>query len=1447
MFGAMIARRLLPVAIVVAVSPGCGAAPPVATAPVGALCSPDQIDACERRLAKALADQDPSKPLAAAYAAARASRDSADGWARLYRELDAADRGPRPAALVLVEGTSPPSGVKGVRVVLAPSLPAPSAIAADDLLLALAAATGYQHVVRVRGAVASQLFPGDPLAPLMGGLRPVLHDPGALAHLEADLAAEDALRAAFEAASSFRYVEAAKAATTLASLVDGRDRREEPAARWQQALQALAGAGLVLDAEESVAATPDGPRPEVPPVADEAPPSAAETPYGGYLRVLAAKDGRKAWDLHGDRVLEGVAADRRDAFASLFGRPRACDARRPPPMEGVRDLVFANRLSGALPRDPSAPIAPGQLPLREWLERYQALVELVERTRSAWAYLPALLYQRGDAHGLSVAGTPLYKRVTDLGLAHMAATRALEEAYPVRYRAFTQITLAMSPGAVGDDRLRQALVKLTEVSVADKIAAAKDAEGLLLGLAAGAAAGLSYPPALQEAHLLALSGATAARLKGDFLAKTGWGVALLYAIDGAYRLIAGQGPNLGFSSAQIARALGAPEVEPRALASLATAAAKYAALAADRKLDATASAQKLGHDRRAAQGELRAALAGLGSPGEAPADVLDDLTTLTDGLVATLSSAALAGAAKKPPPKAGTCTPKASPVPLDAGLRRALGRLGDVRRRILLHPRYKQGDGVWVRRVRLVVTVLSDAMDLALASDAPMRAGARRRPIFTIPNAEAQKAAEDALRELDQKGVTELVGGGYGLFRELAAVGDPEELLKRSSRDLRRVATGLLALFRGDALGGKGPATGVALLDALAGMRGDAPATDDVVTALATYAGAFYAKNQTDQGDLCMLASLVLSSLTKRRPPAAMIELATRANSRIAWVLRFSEEVHRSGGQGPDPSAYADEMRKATDDACQTADAEATLAVVRAIHNYGSGRRREAREALDRALETADDTGLGVPRMVYRYEEKTATKVFQVTVDLSYANGILLGGNSFQLGAGFRSTGEPGGSLTSTLAPLDTAKAGEDAARFYVYTAALATVYHFLDGDADRALATGRRVVVALSAGLKLGSRMLRGEKPGAWGADSQEILVLAAQLAAEAGQSFLAGDLWTVVRQGFSETLDDKAVAGMLDQLPLGVAGVKDLKPVVERAKRSLKVLAAPLPCADHKVEVGGFEEVACAEYPLALSLRIADVLKKLPRLRRGAESSRQCGPLKSLDAFLAGGDKGAYDPDAFTHAVEDLRADGKIYDAAILLTRQKHPSHCTPPIVAAARSLGRSPALGPWIRSDLLSAAVNCTAAGGGADVGADLALLDADTRKLLDPSRNLRLVFSVADLATRTDRWEMLASLVEQPDFVGRWMGIHPNAAAAALLLDHAVAAIAGKPVGLERTSATQKLLCETFKSAERADVCGMIDALRAPLAGPMAERQRLAKEMVKKLVAVTAAPAHAGKRP
>ena len=228
-----------------------------------------------------------------------------------------------------------------------------------------------------------------------------------------------------------------------------------------------------------------------------------------------------------------------------------------------------------------------------------------------------------------------------------------------------------------------------------------------------------------------------------------------------------------------------------------------------------------------------------------------------------------------------------------------------------------------------------------------------------------------------------------------------------------------------------------------------------------------------------------------------------------------------------------------------------------AVHDFAAGRRREAREALDHHLDAAESSGLRIPRMAYRYEEKTATKVFALTLEVSYGAGLLQGGSTYQLGLGLRSRGEPEGSLTASLAPVESAKGDEEAARYHVHAAALAAVYHLLEGDEARGTEAARRALAVLTAGARLGARAVRSAHPATLGIDARGALAVAAQLAAEAGMPFLAGDLWTVVRQGLPEGADDPAITGILDPAPFGLTGIAALEPILARTRRSLRVVA--------------------------------------------------------------------------------------------------------------------------------------------------------------------------------------------------------------------------------------------------------------------------------------------------
>jgi hypothetical protein len=231
---------------------------------------------------------------------------------------------------------------------------------------------------------------------------------------------------------------------------------------------------------------------------------------------------------------------------------------------------------------------------------------------------------------------------------------------------------------------------------------------------------------------------------------------------------------------------------------------------------------------------------------------------------------------------------------------------------------------------------------------------------------------------------------------------------------------------------------------------------------------------------------------------------------------------------------------------------------------------------------------------------------------------------------------------------------------------------------------------------------------------------------------------------------------------------------------------------------------------------------------------------------------------------AVEELRAEGSLYDAATLLARHKRPGHCSPAIIAASRSLAASDVLGPLLRADLRSTAINCSLPSITPELTKDLAALDAETKKLPDPGRNLDVILFATELSLKTGRFDPLATLASAPDFVDRWMNVSPTAARAALLIQHAVWTLAG---GAEASSnagsaasATRfssaatsvSLLCDTFPPApapatssggpapgvSESDMCDKVRSLRPPFKIPEEARVLLARSAIEMLLSQTA---------
>src|SRR5262249_37667132 len=154
------------------------------------------------------------------------------------------------------------------------------------------------------------------------------------------------------------------------------------------------------------------------------------------------------------------------------------------------------------------------------------------------------------------------------------------------------------------------------------------------------------------------------------------------------------------------------------------------------------------------------------------------------------------------------------------------------------------------------------------------------------------------------------------------------------------------------------------------------------------YAKSASARGLRDQADLWLLSALLAAGLTDGGPSPEAVALATSSESRVGWALALFREVAKARrGAAPDPSTYADALRRASDAACRTPDAGDVIAVMTAVRDFAAGKRTEARSTLDRTLDAAEARGLHVPRMTYRYEEKTATRVFALSFDVSYGAG----------------------------------------------------------------------------------------------------------------------------------------------------------------------------------------------------------------------------------------------------------------------------------------------------------------------------------------------------------------------------------------------------------------------------------------------------------------------------
>ncbi len=1291
----------------------------------------------------------------------------APGWDRVFAAMD-------DDAAVIGESVPWPGDPRGA--------------SADALLLALGRAKGRAHLV-VASGVPRILFPRDTLASAIPFADAVLAaDP---AQRSADLGLVTGVEKAYAAADAFDYVSAAQAADRLHDQLLAQGGSREIRWRARLALDVLQKTGIALEEPEGR---------ELP---DLAPVVPGSTPYADLLAFRLYKREQAHWDARQKAILAGIPEDRRGAVRQYFA-PVACPDPFVPPMERLGDLVFSSRYASALDREAAAGAEPatGKLALPAWRTGYERMVELVESSHP-WMHVSFLLTQRGELDGMSAASGATYKRVTALANKHIEALRKLVAAKPARFDVLGLMPLYYQPGTLSDPALRQALASLVRDVVKQKLAAADDPMVFFKDAGVAFMTATSLPGPIQAAQLAALREALDQKLGGAFGQRAGWPVAALHAGHAVTGLLFGDPSWLQRASGRIDRSLVGELPYPQ-LAALVRAGTSYAELSASGTLDADVlNPVQFPLVRTEARRKLQGAIEGLADTGpqggneQALARLVADMT---DGLIA-LAAAKLTRTDDGP-----TCE-DAKSVPHQASWQRMRQR----QKRLLRDPVFAgKGDGPWARRARLLALIVSDLTDLM----APDGKGA------TVPGGRAEVIANGGLKGWIEGPVAETGTAGYLLVRRLAGGElDSERLLQQSVT----VLSGLSQLFENDGQG---------LFGTLAGIGKDvetSAAQGDLAALFAAYADRAYEADADSQGDLLLLLALSVS-LSRESPMAPLAVETARSHDRPV-LLPLLMYDRKTGGATVDPAPLLAAMKSAGKTGCAPPDPAMVIAVRRAIYDFGHGERENALRRLDRVVADATRKGLVVPRQTYSYLQQAGTRYLKAVQSVSLGEHLLEESGTFNVGLGYASRGPEGGKLEVELAGASTPEALKEAARYYAHTAAISAAYHFaLDEDA-RAIASARVAVGAWANGVKLGDvRVPVGPETARWAKDATGTIAVIAQRAAERGHALLAGDLWTLARASIAPDASDEDIAAILDPPPGPLRDVPELAPIIARARENLKLVAAPLACTRAEVDVTPFASVGCDEYAGALALRVADALPKLPRLKKNAEIGHpRCIAWRKLDLFLEAVDAGRYEPVAFEAAVASLRQTDRQQDAATLMARQRHPKHCTPSIVDQARELAKKESLGLHLRADVLSVAANCALATPAVDK--DLLALDELTQQHANPTRNFELMIFAARIALAGGRYEPLYLLTHQPGFIQRYQRLGPDLTAAALLLFHASAAGAGKPLKADDTAAARRLVCATFAEPRRATMCNVITQLTDE---KTANPQAVAKDALQRFV-------------
>lgn len=1381
--------------------------------PASSICGEGAIEACEAALQSSLDGSNDISAAVDAYARARSEKDPA-----VEKALDALKSARSKSVVVRIGGAKVTTKLQSVDLALAPK---PVSISDDVIWLALASAAkvDFLAVARPDGTVA-RYFPRDVLRPVMGGLVSAVAD-AKMPDLDSDSELERALRDAAEAARAFDYVRAADAIDRVDDLDARRDPYDPVTMRGKIFSFAL---GLSKPAPTT---SVDNPKPN----GDAPKPAPNDTPYLDLLRVRLDRHATE-WPLRREHILAAFPADRRDALRAIYDPNPGCNFAVPPPLERESDLLFGSLLPRALmPSHAKATL--GRLPLEAWYPRYAAFLDVSELSGAAWFTLPTLMTERGQSSGIVPSGTSTHRKAMELALRHAHALTALAEAKPGRI-GVGQVAFFLAPGTLLDEPLRKEVVALAQIAARNGMSQAKDPSDVAFAALTGVLGGISMPAELREAHFTALQAAFTAKLRGEFAQRSGWGVALLFVLDGVYRTVSDQAPNLKSTAEQISRALETdPSIDQPGLAALTAAMTRYVSLAVDQGLGTPIPEGKdLLPGRAAARASLEKAIAALGDGTTPPRDLAKDVADLADETVATLALAVASDLKKTPPvepkkadkPKkpADSCAGDATWSP-DPKTRRALDKLRDLRHKIVTNKAFTSGDDLWVKRARLVVLLLSDAIDVA--SDWSSKA-----PRFAITEAEGGRYIKTAIDGwIPYPGVGDTFAASFSAYRGLTSKGKDFLTSTAGTTALRQVLSGLGLFFGSDT---SGKIEGAELLTMLAPEKGKPEA--ELVPVLIDVSRSLYAQGKAKQADMLLLSTLVVAGVRKVPPPDAAIDLAIANHSRAAWALEFAREVGAgSRGEQMRPERFVPDLKHAVAESCGMASVDELSSVLQGIEDFRAGKRKEGRSALEAFAAQAQQKAVSLPRFSFAFQQETRTRALALTIEFGLGSGVISGANSFSVGAGAKSPGDPLLKLAVTIDGPDGKRAMDDTARFFIATSALAGVYHFLDGDKEAGEIAAARTLGAATQRTWLGVPGVTDD-PLTWSADARGTVAVLAELAAENGRPLLAGDLFSLVKASLGAGADKAKVDSLLDPLPLGLVGLKDVAPLVERTKTSVKALVAGLSCIHGKDMTATYERAPCEDYPIALALRVSDSLHVLPVLTAGPKGQGgACPDLAALDGFLVPAQKQTYEPDKFIEAVTKLMEAGKTYDAAILLTKHRRPDHCSAAVTEKLSAVADRMKGAPTTRADLLSALVNCSTGAPPVELARALSALDDELLRVGDPVRSAQLALFATSLTVKTDAIEPLAAIALRPDFVDRWRHQNPEILGAALALDHAASILSGKPVRVEETAKEYNLLCADMPPKERAQLCQLVESLRGKTTPPDV-RKKAARDVLSSLV-------------